>query len=206
MPIHMDSSQLQVVPSVTAACGPVASSTVADTVPDCYPWVRAGWLPQEQYMAEAAHKSHAALEQACVCGADAAELWPEDQRSVASSTCSTAPSTHRRRRPRDTPADRRVRAEMHRQMDSWAQILLEEKEALAEQLEAGGDESLAALARMHGMFWRLATDEHGCRLVQLAIGAAKGAERAALCEELHGHVREAMGSPHANYVLQKVVE
>jgi hypothetical protein len=42
--------------------------------------------------------------------------------------------------------------------------------------------------------------------MQLALQVASRQESATLLGELRGHVRAACGSPHANYVLQKVVE
>jgi hypothetical protein len=53
---------------------------------------------------------------------------------------------------------------------------------------------------------RLSFEPQGCRAVQAALLQVGGAEAAELVSELHGHVREAMESPHANYVVQKVVE
>jgi len=83
---------------------------------------------------------------------------------------------------------------------------VEKCNALSARLEAGGEELLAALAQLRGSIWRLACEPQGCRVVQLALQVASRADAAALTDELHGHVREAVGSPHANYVLQKVVE
>lgn len=52
--------------------------------------------------------------------------------------------------------------------------------------------------------WQLAQHATGCRLVQLGLEADQQTA-ALLARELHGHVQEAAISPHANYVIQKVV-
>lgn len=54
--------------------------------------------------------------------------------------------------------------------------------------------------------WRLALDPTGCRVVQLALQAGSRAVQAEIVERLRGHVRGAVPSPNANYVLQKIVE
>jgi len=57
-----------------------------------------------------------------------------------------------------------------------------------------------------GRVWALAQDLVGCRTVQQAFEVARGVgELAALAEELHGHVWEALRSPHANHVLQRCI-
>jgi pumilio RNA-binding family len=52
----------------------------------------------------------------------------------------------------------------------------------------------------------LSFEPHGTRLVQEAFGVADRQTAAELVQELHGFVRRAIDSPHANYVLQKVIE
>mmetsp|Transcript_60275 Transcript_60275/g.111785 ORF Transcript_60275/g.111785 Transcript_60275/m.111785 type:complete len:502 (+) Transcript_60275:95-1600(+) len=131
-----------------------------------------------------------------------------EQQSVAISSCSTAPSVvqKRRRKPRAPPAQRKADAERHREAELLAQELLQTPNELSARLKAGGAKASAALAQMSGATWRMSLDSVGCRIVQDAVAVAKGSERAELVKDLHGHVREGMGSPHANYVLQKVVE
>jgi len=75
-----------------------------------------------------------------------------------------------------------------------------------EALDAGGAACAEALSSMRGSVWRLARGRLGCRAVQQALQAMGGRAAAAFVRELHGHVREAVESPHANYVIQKVVE
>jgi len=53
----------------------------------------------------------------------------------------------------------------------------------------------------------LSRDAKGCRLVQEELDRARGdEERAALAQELRGHVWELIRSPHANHVLQKFIQ
>eukprot|EP00930_Biecheleria_cincta_P085297 TRINITY_DN74696_c0_g1_i1.p1 TRINITY_DN74696_c0_g1~~TRINITY_DN74696_c0_g1_i1.p1 ORF type:complete len:478 (+),score=106.43 TRINITY_DN74696_c0_g1_i1:57-1490(+) len=74
------------------------------------------------------------------------------------------------------------------------------------KLTEGGRQGVEdALAAIRGKVWQLSCDPEGCRLVQLALEAASQHEAALLAWELHGHVLEAAASPHANFVIQKVV-
>lgn len=74
------------------------------------------------------------------------------------------------------------------------------------QLAGGGEERRCAMAALKGNFLRDAFDAQGCRVAQAALDVAGREEQAQFAAELHGHVREALRSPHANYVVQKVVE
>lgn len=77
---------------------------------------------------------------------------------------------------------------------------------LLAQLEAGGEEQLAAVSAIRGFAVRLALEPLGCRLVQLALQVCDQSSRASLVAEFHGHVREMLESPHGNYVVQMLVE
>lgn len=79
-------------------------------------------------------------------------------------------------------------------------------EWLTASLEAGGEAKAVALQKLQGSVRRMSFDANGCRVVQQALQCADRAMAAILTAELHGHVRQAVGSPHANYVIQKVVE
>lgn len=46
----------------------------------------------------------------------------------------------------------------------------------------------------------------GCRVVQSALDVASSSVKEALLDELHGCVLSALSSPHANFVIQKVIE
>jgi len=78
--------------------------------------------------------------------------------------------------------------------------------ALIQSLQAGGEEHRRAVACLDGLVWRLALEPVGCRVVQVALETSGRETKAALVTELHGHVREAILSPHANYVIQKTIE
>lgn len=77
-------------------------------------------------------------------------------------------------------------------------------EQLQQQLSEGSDIS-SALEALTGHVWDLSRHPVGCRLVQSAIERSSQKQAANLAHELQGHVQEAMTSPHANYVLQKIV-
>lgn len=66
--------------------------------------------------------------------------------------------------------------------------------------------AVAVSGPVAGQVWLLSRQQSGCREVQRALEAsATYEERAALAEELRGHVWEALRCPHANYVLQKCI-
>lgn len=172
----------------------------------------ASWCPSQNDWQSGWHHSEEASEQSSSGIAldpyafEMKKCISVDEASIGGSTCSTAPSTQRRgRKQRARPAQRQAAAERHRQAVDQTQKILQEKASYTRRLEAGGEASTAAIKELYGAVWLLSVDADGCRLVQLAIERARGQERARLVEGLHGHVREAMGSPHANYVIQKVV-
>lgn len=72
-------------------------------------------------------------------------------------------------------------------------------------LRAGQQRREQALAMLRGHVARLAFDSAGCRLVQDAFEVADRATSSELLAELQGRVSEAARSPHANYVIQKVI-
>lgn len=77
-------------------------------------------------------------------------------------------------------------------------------EQLQHQLQDNIDVS-QAIEALKGHVWDLSRHPVGCRLVQLALERGNQQEAASLALELKTHVQEAMTSPHANYVLQKLV-
>mmetsp|Transcript_54430 Transcript_54430/g.102081 ORF Transcript_54430/g.102081 Transcript_54430/m.102081 type:complete len:396 (+) Transcript_54430:85-1272(+) len=81
----------------------------------------------------------------------------------------------------------------------------DECENLRKLLEAGGDQLAMAMTKISGKVWPLSRDANGCRVVQLAMEKAGNGAAKDLAAELHGHVRDAVVSPHANYVIQKVI-
>lgn len=79
----------------------------------------------------------------------------------------------------------------------------QEAQGILDVLEAGDTRAVEAV---RGSVWRLSRDPVGCRAVQAALAAASGDQARAICAELRGKVEDAVYSPHANYVLQKVIE
>lgn len=75
-----------------------------------------------------------------------------------------------------------------------------------EALKAGGEAQAVALNDLRGSMLQHAFTQQGCRAVQLAIEEADIETLAELLRELHGHVADLIDSPHANYVIQKVVQ
>eukprot|EP00441_Pelagodinium_beii_P038239 CAMPEP_0197646632 /NCGR_PEP_ID=MMETSP1338-20131121/23758_1 /TAXON_ID=43686 ORGANISM="Pelagodinium beii, Strain RCC1491" /NCGR_SAMPLE_ID=MMETSP1338 /ASSEMBLY_ACC=CAM_ASM_000754 /LENGTH=446 /DNA_ID=CAMNT_0043220287 /DNA_START=126 /DNA_END=1466 /DNA_ORIENTATION=+ len=78
-------------------------------------------------------------------------------------------------------------------------------ETLQQKLSEGPDGVEEVSKVITGHVWSLSKDSTGCRLVQTVLERAGQRDAAALAQELRGHVREAATSPHANYVLQKVI-
>jgi len=76
---------------------------------------------------------------------------------------------------------------------------------LLEAIEAGGAARSAALDGLRGSMVQLTFDRQGCRLVQAAVQGADPRVAAELLAELRGHVRDALASPHANYVMQTII-
>eukprot|EP00929_Paragymnodinium_shiwhaense_P024617 TRINITY_DN1508_c2_g1_i1.p1 TRINITY_DN1508_c2_g1~~TRINITY_DN1508_c2_g1_i1.p1 ORF type:complete len:454 (+),score=102.35 TRINITY_DN1508_c2_g1_i1:83-1444(+) len=77
---------------------------------------------------------------------------------------------------------------------------------LAQQINAGGESTKAAIHSIRQSVRRLAFDSQGCRVMQVAIEKGSPADVAELLRELQGSVLRAASSPHGNYVLQKIVE
>jgi pumilio RNA-binding family len=77
---------------------------------------------------------------------------------------------------------------------------------LTAQIEAGGVARQAAIEALVGNVTELAFDASACRVVQKAIEFGEEEEVLSLSLELQGRVREAIRSPHANHVVQKMVE
>ncbi|CAJ1366660.1 unnamed protein product [Effrenium voratum] len=79
------------------------------------------------------------------------------------------------------------------------------QERLQMQLQGNQQEVTKALEALKGHVWDLSCHQAGCRLVQLALESASQQQACELASELKGHVQQAMASPHANYVVQKIV-
>lgn len=85
-------------------------------------------------------------------------------------------------------------------------VTLQKQATLVKQLELGGDAMHTVVANISGSVLRMSLEPFGCRVVQSALDVAGAAEKDSLARELRGHVHLAITSPHANFVLQKVVE
>jgi len=77
-------------------------------------------------------------------------------------------------------------------------------EQLQQQLQENRDVS-QVMDTLSGHVWDLSRHPLGCRLVQLALERGNQQQTMNLASELKTHVQEALTSPHANYVLQKIV-
>merc|ERR1712113_1264460 len=69
------------------------------------------------------------------------------------------------------------------------------------QLEAGENAYIVTDA-VRGSVWDFACHPSGCRVVQLLLNLLPAKDAASLVMELHGHVVDAIMSPHANFVVQ----
>jgi len=77
---------------------------------------------------------------------------------------------------------------------------------LMSQLKLGGEMMHTCVSSIRGSVLRMSLEPFGCRVVQEALDVAGPAEKEALVAELRNHVRLAISSPHANFVIQKVIE
>jgi len=77
---------------------------------------------------------------------------------------------------------------------------------LLDRLQGDGAERREALQALHGSVVEQAFSAGGCRTLQQALQVADLETASKLLAELHGHVRSAAESPHANYVVQRIVE
>jgi len=140
-----------------------------------------------------------------------------DTRGYASSDASTAVSRSARRRRGRRVA--KAKADGTSVTDTGMLILEsgaadpdrlsvseETKRVLIQQLETGGDTMNMAISSLLGSVLKMSFEPFGCRVMQSALDLAGTSEKDALVAELHGHVLEAVSSPHANFVIQKVIE
>jgi len=149
-------------------------------------------------------------------GRAADEAHPVDGSDADKGPCAhanTLAHRRRRRRPRRTrqagahTAESRSNAVQPVEYD--ANEMAVEADAYADlrsRLEVGGKEQLAAIGDLRGSVWRLSSEDKGCRAIQRALEVCDQKLAAELVIELHGHVEEAYQSPHANHVIQRVIE
>jgi hypothetical protein len=136
-----------------------------------------------------------------------------DSRSFASSDASTAASRTARRRRGRRAAKARAKEEglsafpiLESPPLDDVSVTTEMCKLFTRQLKAGGDEMRMALSKISGSVLSMAFEPMGCRVVQLAFDVANASDRQAMAAELRGHVHDAVSSPHANFVIQKVIE
>lgn len=133
-----------------------------------------------------------------------------DSKSYASSDASTAISrSARRRRGRKaakTKASGSSRVILETPSPCDLLVTEEQKRQLMQDLQEGGETMRRAVSSIRGSVLRMSMEPFGCRAVQLALDVASMADKEGLVEELRGHVLSATASPHANFVIQKVIE
>jgi hypothetical protein len=78
--------------------------------------------------------------------------------------------------------------------------------ALSALLNAGGSDCEFALEAIRGRVVEFSFHALACRVVQLALSVCGKRAAMGLVQELRGYVRSCIGSPSANYVIQKVIE
>lgn len=83
---------------------------------------------------------------------------------------------------------------------------LQTEQRLSQLLHGSADERSLALEELQGRVWSMSCEKQGCRIVQDAIEQAPPAKAIALVKELRGHVQEALVSPNANFVIQRIIE
>jgi len=138
------------------------------------------------------------------------DMIPRDAKSYASSDTSTAVSrsTRRRRgrRAAKAKASRSTMVILDSPDPSDHLVDAAMKNELIDKLETGGDAMRQTIPSFKGSVLRMSLEPCGCRVVQSALEAAGPVEKEGIVAELRGHVRLAIASPHANFVLQKVIE
>jgi len=130
----------------------------------------------------------------------------DSDRSVEQESCTASISGGRKNRRQHPKGCQKAWFASHKQLEHRVNCLLWDQQSLSKQLETEGDTCVQALEQLEGVVWQLSDHKDGCHLIQLAVDKAQGPARGKLVKELHTHVREAMGSPYANYVLSRVVE
>jgi len=134
-----------------------------------------------------------------------------DSNSYASSETSTAvsltPASRRRRGRRVAKGKARSTMAILESPPIEEVLVTEQRKAeLIQQLELGGESMHKAVSSILGSVLRMSLEPFGCRVIQSALEVASMAEKEALAAELHDHVRLVTTSPHANFVIQKVIE
>merc|ERR1719272_865954 len=77
---------------------------------------------------------------------------------------------------------------------------------LIEQIQAGGVARAAAMDALHGSIDELSFEASACRVVQMAFEYGDEDTVVDMANELKGHMIAAMKDPHANHVVQKMID
>jgi len=77
---------------------------------------------------------------------------------------------------------------------------------MVSQLNGSNEAQKVAVLELEDAFASLAFDVQGCRVAQEALELACGDVKVKLALKLRGQIMEAIGSPFANYVVQKTIE
>lgn len=77
---------------------------------------------------------------------------------------------------------------------------------LMQQLEAGGELRESVLDALQGNVAELAFDVSACRVVQQALEIAEPGIVISFTNEMQGRILDALICPHANHVLQKIIQ
>jgi len=143
-------------------------------------------------------------------GAEGCRSDVDSENASATVVCSEekpGPSaTRRRRRQRALARARGFRvSDCPAAVESEGQVQIE-KSQLAEEGAVQPDLPREAMVDLRGSVLRLSLDKSGCRVVQATFESGVHPEvKAAMLEELHGHVWDLITSLHGNYVIQKIV-
>eukprot|EP00929_Paragymnodinium_shiwhaense_P114084 TRINITY_DN82406_c0_g1_i1.p1 TRINITY_DN82406_c0_g1~~TRINITY_DN82406_c0_g1_i1.p1 ORF type:complete len:451 (+),score=105.51 TRINITY_DN82406_c0_g1_i1:171-1355(+) len=164
-----------------------------------------GWQPMQWQEGQCQEAAHAAA--GCAFALDCEESSMHEQSCLEHSYLS-ASASRRRRRQKAKAAHRQQpeHDEETRKVMLDADVAAASKE-LMKWLESEEKASVdAALERLQGSILDFGFHPAGCRVVQKALEMGSGTMAGQLAQELRGHVRRAIASPHCNYVVQKVVE
>jgi hypothetical protein len=125
-----------------------------------------------------------------------------EQMAPSSFDGSVSKSSLRRRR-RQRAAAREPKDSALPWQDEEPQTAEVQADEILKQFQAGGEASRVAAARLRRLAF---TSQVSSRVAQLVLERASQADAVVLSKALRGHVRGAMRSMFANYVVQKIVE
>jgi hypothetical protein len=95
---------------------------------------------------------------------------------------------------------------VERPVPTHVSVSKQKKNELIHDFEAGGDAKNSAIASLFGSMLQMSFEPFGCRVVQAALDVASMPEKECFVAEFRNHVGQMIGSPHANFVIQKLIE